>query len=343
MLHEPSYINELFSRFMAGRCSPDEIETLIAYLQEADDETILPTVEEFREAYPDLDKMDPAASTRVFQKLQEEIAAAKPPLRSERGKRGVIRRLPGTSAGRIVAAAATVLLIVISTLLYQSLNRSGRHKFDTGNAEIKHLELKDGTRVTLNANSSIQVRFSAGIREVWLDGEAFFRVAHDSAKKFTVHTSDKFSVEVLGTEFNVKDRSEGTSVVLNKGSVRVKLQHGNALPEELLIKPGEMVEYKPREASLSRSQVDTVRYSSWKQNLLIFEETPLEEVAQTIAHLFGYQVHFESIDPAALRFTGSSPADDLEMLLETLEKSFGLSISKSERVIRIRPDESEPL
>lgn len=343
MLHEPSYIKALFSRFMAGRCSPDEIETLIAYLQDAEDETILPTVEEFREAYPDLDKMDPVASARVFQKLQEDIAAAKSPLPFAGKKRGAIRSLPGKSAGRMVAAAATVLLIVVSTLLYQSISRSGRHQFATGNAEIKHLELKDGSRVTLNANSSIQVRFSSDVREVWLDGEAFFRVVHDGAKKFTVHTSDKFSVEVLGTEFNVKDRSEGTRVVLNKGSVRIKLQRGNALPEELLIKPGEMVEYKPREESVSRSQVDTVRYSSWKQNLLIFEETPLEEVAQTIAHLFGYQVHFESIDPAALRFTGSSPADDLEMLLETLERSFGLSISKSEHVIRISRDESEPL
>src|SRR5690606_41788857 len=108
MLHEPSYINELFTRFMAGRCSPDEIETLIAYLQEADDETILPTVEEFREAYPDLDKMDPAASTRVFQKLQEEIAAARHTLRSERRKRGVSGRLSGPSASTTLVAAATV-------------------------------------------------------------------------------------------------------------------------------------------------------------------------------------------------------------------------------------------
>lgn len=334
MMHDPSYIKELFSRFMAGHCSREEIDTLTAYLENAGDDQLFPSVEEFREMFPDLKKMDRDASERVLGKLtavMEEDA--------------VIRELPGKNrhvqkdGWRLVpwmgAAAAAILLLVVSMVLYLSYDAFIPETYNTGNAQVRTLELDDGTLVTLNANSALKVTLSADTREVWLDGEAFFRVAHDEAKKFVVHTSDQLSVEVLGTEFNVKDRAEGISVVLNKGSVKVKLRQGEAVPEELLMKPGEMVEYTPAREKLIRSHVDTVKYSSWKDNLLIFDETSLEEVARLIETQFGYHVTFGSDSLKDLRFTGSNPANDPDILLETLKKSFGLSIVQDGQTIRI--------
>ena len=86
------------------------------------------------------------------------------------------------------------------------------------------LSLPDGTSVWLNADSKLRfpVSFTAERREVYLEGEAYFEVAKDSAREFWVHAG-AMDVKVLGTSFNVKayERLETVATTLVEGSVEV--------------------------------------------------------------------------------------------------------------------------
>ena len=110
--------------------------------------------------------------------------------------------------------------------------------YETGYGQIRKIDLADGSVVTLNANSKLKIADdleNTPLREVWLEGEAFFDIAKKNGAKFIVHTSEA-EVEVLGTEFNVNTRRKQTKVILHEG--KVKLLAGNAQP--VIMKPGEM-------------------------------------------------------------------------------------------------------
>src|SRR5690625_7747302 len=88
--------------------------------------------------------------------------------------------------------------------------------FTTGESEQKQIRLSDGTSIRFNSNTELIVsgNFADSSREVWLDGEGYFEVAHHPQNPFTIHT-DIAEVEVLGTSFNVRcdvdrDRAEVT-------------------------------------------------------------------------------------------------------------------------------------
>jgi ferric-dicitrate binding protein FerR (iron transport regulator) len=116
---------------------------------------------------------------------------------------------------------------------------TGFHALQTDSTATYNVLLSDGTKVTLNSNTVLRypVVFYAH-RDVWLDGEAYFQVHHESKRGFAVHAKG-VKVSVLGTKFNVKVTREGNvEVCLTSGSVLVSTPQG-----EMRIKPGEKCIY----------------------------------------------------------------------------------------------------
>src|SRR5688572_28246450 len=148
--------------------------------------------------------------------------------------------------------------------------------------------------VTLNFNSSLRfsrVDFNEKGREVWLDGEAFFAVVHKSNhQNFLVHT-DQLKVEVLGTKFDVNSRRGKTRVMLEEGKVKLDLK--SAFTKQVIMKPGELVEYSEKDKAPTRKTVDPTNYLSWKNNRLVFTSTSLLEIAHLLEDNYGYKVAFE--------------------------------------------------
>src|SRR5690606_15777064 len=95
----------------------------------------------------------------------------------------------------------------------------------TGYGETRKINLPDGSLVVLNANSELKYESNwqqAPMREVWLQGEAFFEVVKTTEEKqFIVHTGS-LDVEVLGTQFNVHNRHQKVQVVLSSGKVKLQ-------------------------------------------------------------------------------------------------------------------------
>lgn len=242
------------------------------------------------------------------------------------------------SASYKIAASITGLLILVSFYFFIFSNQITEHK--TAYAEQKEVILADGSTVFLNANSSLKVATAIDkneIREVWLDGEAFFNVtkkqlnAKDEHVKFIVH-ANSLHVEVIGTSFNVNTRRGTTEVVLKTGKVKL---HSNLHSEKIEMIPGELVEYKELENEFNKKQVEPEVYASWRKNKLIFDNHSLEEIFKVMEDQYGFETTFSDGEIAQLRFTGTTPLDKPEVLLTSIANSFNLNITKQENIITI--------
>ena len=227
----------------------------------------------------------------------------------------------------IIGIAASVLLaaLLIGFLIRNSV--PSETVVATQYGETREFTLPDGTDVFLNANSTIRYAADETPREVWLEGEAYFQVVKQKnavtkrADDFKVHTKN-LTVRVLGTRFVVDSRKE--QVVLDEGKVEV--QPRTDYQSHLSLAPGEMAVLNQKTNQIKITRVNSYDYIAWKDNQLIFDETPLYEIAQLLEERYGYEVKFA--DPATRQetFNGTFPADDLQILFRTLKKSMSLEI-----------------
>jgi ferric-dicitrate binding protein FerR (iron transport regulator) len=209
--------------------------------------------------------------------------------------------------------------------------------------QTRALRLPDGTTVTLNAHSSLRVRrawldwLGGGDREAWLDGEGYFSVVRTAnRRRFVVHT-DRLDVRVLGTKFNVNTRRGQTEVVLNEGKVQLLSRPDEAAGvRSLLLKPGEYAALTASDTTFRRGRVRPEAYSSWRENRLVFDETPLSQVAQKIEDYYGVRVILGRRELARRELTGTLPNDDLSVVLQSLSASYNLSVERHDDRIVLR-------
>lgn len=221
-----------------------------------------------------------------------------------------------TRRGYLMIAASMALLFMFAGWLLWPRLLDHEQVYTTAYGETMAIPLSDGSVATLNANSSLRVPADwQDVREVWLEGEAFFQIKkvsqNDNLKqgmpvKFLVHTQG-VAVEVLGTRFNVNTRREKVQVVLNSGKVRLKWQE-----QEMLMNPGELVEVSQVGHQVHQRVVRPETYSSWKDNQLVCDTTPLGELAHTIEDRFGYEVVFLTDDLSDIKVSGTIPLDSIE-------------------------------
>lgn len=159
--------------------------------------------------------------------------------------------------------------------------------------------LSDGTKVWLNASSSIRfpVTFGGNERRVQITGEAYFEVAHNAAMPFRVEAHGQ-TVEVLGTHFNVNAYEDEASVktTLLEGSVKVSAQGVSKT-----IKPGEQSELK--DGKLSINEVDVNDAVAWKNGYFSFKDDDMRAFMRQISRWYDIDVSYEANIPER-RFSG---------------------------------------
>ena len=201
--------------------------------------------------------------------------------------------------------------------------------YQTTFGETEALTLKDGTHVTLNANSSLRIPrfgFSQTAREVFLVGEANFEVTHQANhQKFVVKTDKNFEVVVLGTEFTVYARQRISKVVLNKGKVKVQYQEGNT-QKHLMMKPGDLVTLDNQNRLSRKVTNQPQNYAAWEQKRFVFEETTLQEVAYLLQENYGLEVEISSKPLAERVIMGSFRAENVDELLRSISELLDINV-----------------
>lgn len=227
--------------------------------------------------------------------------------------------------GWMVAASVSLIVIMTSVSIKNHLFYT---TYKTNFGETRTIVLTDGSQVTLNANSSLEVpRFNFGkkSREVVLLGEANFTIKHlPDHQHFVVHTNKNFEVVVLGTEFLVNAREVGKKVVLSKGQVRLLYKEGST-SKQLLMKPGNLVTFDHRGHVSLAQTLKPQDYISWKDHRFVFDGTTLAEISTLFVQNYGMKLQIPDKALASWTISGAFTAHSAEELIETIASASDLS------------------
>ena len=197
------------------------------------------------------------------------------------------------------------------------------------------ITLSDGTRVWLNAATDLEypVEFAAGVREVKLQGEAYFKVAKDADHPFIVRAGD-YRLQVYGTEFNLNTYdSNRIEAVLVKGSIGFQ---ANTAAEEIKLKPNQVGIANPQSGDMQIYDTDIYPYIAWKNNDMVFVNERLESIMQKVERWYDVEVIFGKNELKELRFYGDIKRyADIRELLAYLEQTSRIRFKIENRTIVI--------
>lgn len=186
-------------------------------------------------------------------------------------------------------------------------------QLQTALGERRQVELPDGTHLEINGRTRLEVRFSAGQRDVRLEqGEVMFSVAHDSARPFVVDAGNG-TVTVTGTRFDVRRDAAQTRVAVEQGSVRVQGQGGS----QALLSAGLGAHIDARGKVAAPYAVDAAALTAWRSGKLVFNDAALAQVAEEVSR---YRQQPLKVAPkvAGLRLSSTFRVDDTDALLRAL-------------------------
>jgi transmembrane sensor len=320
--------------------SPERIEAylgmerLMAALQSRDLRwTETPAEELIREAKA------AAASPPVAATGRFRITPAEP-----RGSRRTALKW-GLALGAVAACFAAAVVALRLPLL-----PAGSQRYATGFGEQRSILLADGSRVTLNSASGIEVDFGKLRRTIHLlHGEVLFQVSHDPARPFDVHAAGAV-VRAIGTEFNVDLRSNYTAVTVLQG--RVAVMNGAqaslpvasagrpasggppspgfpAPPGALLLGVAERVIITPAGMARPQRVDDLSAVTAWTHGQLVFENRPLGEVVDELNHSSAQRIVIRSSRLRERKVTGIIQLGDPDSLLSFLSDVPGVLIHKT--------------
>ncbi|MBC9929250.1 FecR domain-containing protein [Chitinophaga qingshengii] len=196
------------------------------------------------------------------------------------------------------------------------------------------LTLSDGSRVWLNAGSSIRfpATFNGQEREVELTGEAYFEVAKDAAHIFRVSVNGT-QVEVLGTSFNIMAYNNEAAIktTLLEGSIRVEY---NGTP--LQLKPGQQAQVNKQKGIKLIENTDIQEAIAWKNHLFWFNNADIPSVMREIARW--YNIDIIITGDISWHFTGSIPREaTISEVFGILQEAGKIHIVTRDRKIIVSP------
>lgn len=192
----------------------------------------------------------------------------------------------------------------------------------TGTGERRQIVLADGSHITLNANSAVDVNLTADGRRITLrKGEALFNVTPDPQRPFSVQAG-VLNATALGTIYAVRRESDQVDVTVRRG--RVAVSEG---PETVTLGAGETV--GGRADGLGAKQgVDVDKMLAWEQGRLVFELAPLSQVLEQVERYRPGILMIRDTRLGSLKVSGTFQLDHLDEGLATLEKVFPLKIDR---------------
>lgn len=315
---------ELLNQFLDGKATTHEVRYLLNQMKDADFEKEWMT-ENWENASTE---MNSGVQKRIFENIRKETTP----------KRIEFKRY------WFSIAASILLLFTTSLSAYLYLNTK----------EIVHVEdmtvavekgqkakiiLPDGSSVWMNSGSKISYgkRFNQSERIVNLEGEAYFDVAKRKDAPFIVK-SGEFSVEALGTAFDVKayPNENLVTAVLVRGKVEV----GDELNKIRLI-PNQRVVYNKTIRSMEKTEVeDCSLYTGWMNNQLVFDAERFEDIATVLERNYNIRFKFEDNSLKNYKFTGTIRNTSLESLLQIFSMTSPFTYDIKDSVIHLKENQA---
>jgi ferric-dicitrate binding protein FerR (iron transport regulator) len=186
--------------------------------------------------------------------------------------------------------------------------------------------LPDKSTVILNSGSVVKYSSDFGKhRDIWLEGEAFFKVTKNTNSPFIVHTND-FDVKVLGTEFNINGNAIDQTVSLAKGKVNIVLKESK---DEINLIPNEELVWNAKTKAVTKRNFDVAKILAWKDNILFLDDVKIEDALPLINQFYGVNFVIKDPEIATKHIKGAFKDQTIDEFITSLEFISDLSITKT--------------
>jgi transmembrane sensor len=240
------------------------------------------------------------------------------------------RKLPR----RPVLAAAALALLTSITVLFLWIGSDMARSYSTGIGEQRTIQLLDGSTVELNSRSRVKVRLTDRQRDVALiEGQALFRVAKDKQRPFVVQAGEA-QVRAVGTEFDVYRKQTATVVTVVEGRVETYPGSDGAGAAAIVLSAGEQLTVLPHTVPKPK-RADTAAATAWVHKRLIFEETPLSEVAEEFNRYNRRPLAIADPELQTLRISGIYSSTDPVSLINFLRNQNSMRVIETEDQVRV--------
>lgn len=199
----------------------------------------------------------------------------------------------------------------VATGAASSLATFGKADYLTGAGQKSIVDMPDGTRLTLDADSAIDVAYAKDRRDVrLLRGHVFFDVEHDPDHPFAVLAGERV-ITALGTQFDVKLAPGALRVVLAEGSVSIGPIATEEAAPPVKLRPGQAFSIETGAAS-KVSPADLNEALAWKQGVVEFRDQTLSQAVGVLNRYTRAQIVIKDPKVAALRITGVFTTGDIQ-------------------------------
>jgi ferric-dicitrate binding protein FerR (iron transport regulator) len=357
-------ISELYARKLSGEASPEELEEFEALLQNEEEQFFHEIIQSWWQPNQSPTNADFDDEQEAHFNYIMEAASANT-VTVDVSNEPTRKHAPITYIKRAIAIAATLIgffwLAQWGQLYWKGHNPAHYNEIIAKRGTKSKLILPDGTQVWLNSESklSYNTNFNDSIREVNLEGEAFFDVVKDKHRPFVVKTS-AISIRVLGTAFNVKSYQQDSTIEATLVRGLIEVQNNNEpSASKIILKPNEKLVYNKTDSkpisssglnhatsgvppqlisisSLPKNIADSVRKeTSWVYGKLVFDGDNFVTLAEKMERWYNVKIKIQNEALAKHRFVGVFENENVEDALKALKliTKFNYRIEENEIII----------
>ncbi len=319
MEHLPKHINdELLVKYLLGEATPEEQQQVEGWISRSEE----------NQRHFDHFKLIWDQSKEIAAKSTVDTDEAWARFRQRTEREATPARVIELPARRFEwrRAAAIVLIVIMSGAGYYLFNQWSGADMIALHSENNVLidTLSDGSVVTLNKNATLYYpkNFKGDLRNVKLEGEAFFDVAPDKSKPFVIDVND-VSVTVVGTSFNIKSTTERTEVIVETGIVEVaKKEHMVQLrPEE------KAIVLKDDVAPVKQRNTDEL-YNYYRTREFVCNATPLWRLADVLTQAYNVEIVIGNERIRNLPLTATFQNESLDSILKIVSETLNVQVER---------------
>jgi transmembrane sensor len=313
-------INHIIKKGKSENAREDDKQEMFALFHQAENEYELKSnlLEELNNSkVPDTNTPD---FKQIFKRLWEKIEKSKAhPKANTRFLNTFIKVAAAVVIGLFIGIYITSIKTNKEPVYYAAYSPRG---------SVSEMVLPDGSIIFLNSDSRIKYSIDGekGVREVFLNGEAWFEVENNKEKPFVVHTPF-YDVNVTGTQFNVKayETDNKVTTTLEEGEVIIHSTKNIRLAENITLKPGEQVAFDKSSKELTIKMVNTKWFTSWKDNKLIFVNMNMKELIILLERKYGVDIEVKNKAILDLHFDGTIKNETIIEILDIIKKTLAIN------------------
>ena len=280
-------------------------------------------------------------SKRTTQNEKPDLIKAWKNINPEKYSHSLTRTGPNNGHFRQLLKAAAILLLAIGlgTIGYNihlKQNHSEWTSYTAKNEMNKEVMLPDGSKIWLNKESVLYypMKFKKGIREVRLEGEAFFEVAHNENKPFVVRAGNTYT-KVLGTSFNINACDTSKAITVTVVSGKVAFCNTKITGQQVILAKGEEGVYSAKGEKIFKQLNHNKNFIAWKTGMLIFNNSALPEVCNVLSHHFDTVIFIRQPQLLNQHLTARFQDKSLNEVLDALKMTFNIDCLHKEKGIEL--------